>query len=95
MSDGSERHDPPTFHANIVTSNLNVDEMTMELRWYTRPHSGVIKAGAGPVPIPAATAEEVMAVEPVAKVSLTFSAVKALKEYLDQAFPEIEKNRKS
>ena len=37
----------------------------------------------------------VMAVEPVARVVLTFSAVKALKQYLDQALPVTENARKS
>jgi len=54
-----------------------------------------MKEGSKILEIPPATAQEVMAVEPVARVVLTFSAVRALKEYLDAAFPEIEKKRRS
>ena len=84
----------PTYHANVVTNNLSVDEMTMELRWFARPHKDSMKPSAETViEVPAPSAEEVMATPPVARVVLTFSAVKALKDYLDQAFPEIEKLR--
>jgi hypothetical protein len=95
MADGSDRKEIPTFHANIVTSNLNTDEMTMELRWFAQPHRNWIQEGTGVTTIPPASPRELMAADPVAKVVLTFSAVKALKQYLDQAFPEIEKARKS
>jgi hypothetical protein len=95
MPDGSGKSEIPTFYANIVTSNLNVDEMTMELRWFAQPHRGRVKEGTGVTTVPPASPEELMAVEPVARVVLTFSAVKALKQYLDQALPVTENARKS
>lgn len=95
MTDSMPKNDPPTFHANISTSNLNVDEMTMEFRWIAKPHREWMKEGSSVLEIPPATPQEIMAVEPVARVVLTFSAARALKEYLDLAVPQIEKKRKS
>jgi hypothetical protein len=34
-----DRLSPPTFFANIVTSNLNPDELTMEFRRFDLPHA--------------------------------------------------------
>ncbi len=93
MPDDGKKCDFPIYHANIVTSNLNADEMTMELRWIAPHHKDWMKAGTGVTQIPPPSVEDVMATEPVARVSLTFNAVRALKQYLDQAFPEIEKSR--
>jgi hypothetical protein len=93
MPDDGNKGEVPTYHANIATSNLNADEMTMELRWYTPQHKDWMQPGSGVTIIPAPSAEQVMAIEPVARVSLTFNAVRALKQYLDKAFPEIEKSR--
>ncbi|MHB8381458.1 MAG: hypothetical protein ACYDC3_03840 [Candidatus Binataceae bacterium] len=95
MGDGVDKKDIPMIHANIVTSNMNVDELTMELRWVTAAHRNHMKTGDGLIQIPPLTTEEVMAVEPVVRISMTFTAARALKHYLDQALPEIEKTRRS
>lgn len=96
MADGADSSEVRTYHANIVTSNLNVDEMVMEFRRYTPSHKDWIgKSGGQLTQIPAPTAEEIVAVAPIARVVITFSAARALKQYLDHAFPEIDKARKA
>lgn len=95
MAPDSGKPDPPTFYANIVTMNLNADELTIELRRYFalhRDHVAGIAIGIKSLPPP--SAKELLEVDPIARVVVTYSAAKALKEYLEQAFPEIEKLRK-
>jgi len=40
---------PPTYFANIVTCNLNPDDMTMELRRLDIPHAHVLKTIGEPI----------------------------------------------
>ena len=88
--------EPPTYFANIVSSLLNPDEMVMEFRRYLAPHKAMLKSASDPVTfIPPASPEQVLQSEPVARVVLTFSAVRTLKQYLDAAFPQIEKQREA
>lgn len=92
-----DRREPPTYHANVVTMNLTVDEMTMEFRSYLPAHRELFRAAEGQelTALPPPTAEEVYSIEPIARVVLTFAAVRALKQYLDQALPITERTRKS
>lgn len=95
MPEESGKHDPPTYFANFASTTLNVDEMTIEFRRYSPPHKELLKTSSQEVvPVPPPSAQDIYQVEPVARVVLTFSAVKALKQYLDTAFPQIEKQRK-
>ena len=89
MLEESGRDDPPTFYANIVTMNLNVDELTIEFRRYLPAHGGLIEslAAGGLKPLPPPSLKEIAELEPIARVVLTYMAAKSLKEYLDQAFP--------
>lgn len=88
--------EPPTYFANVVTMILNVDDMTIEFRRYMPPHKELFKTtGKEMIPIPAPSPQEIYQVEPVARVVLTFTAVKMLKQYLDTALPQIEKERKA
>ena len=92
-----ETQDVPTFFANIVTSNLTTDELSMELRRVDRPHKQFVKAQAEGQPliiIAAPTPEEIMSHPPVARIVVTFSAAKMLKQYLDVALPRAEEARK-
>ena len=95
MPEETGRHEPPTYFANIVTSNLNVDELVMELRRFVAAHRDFLKVGEELIPVPPVTMEEILKLEPIARVVLSFTAAKALKQSLDQALPEIEKLRKS
>jgi len=96
MIDDLSAQELPTYFANIVTSLLNPDEMVMEFRRYLAPHKTMLKSGADPVTfIPPASPEQILQSEPVARVVLTFSAVRILKQYLDAALPQIENQRKS
>lgn len=88
----------PTFFANIVTSNLNPDDITLEFRRVDKPHADTARSQAVGTPlvlVSGPTAEEIFATPPVARVVLTFSAVKSLKEYLDIAVPKAEHARKT
>lgn len=97
MPEDGGRNEPPTYFANIATMNLNVDGMTIELRQYLPAHAKLFgKIGGGEVKaIPAPTEEDVYKVDPVARVVLTFTAVQAMKKYLDDALPQMEKARKT
>ena len=94
MSEPNGAQEPPTYYANIVTSNMNVDELTLEFRRFSVPHREFVKAGAADVvSVPPAEPTKIMEEEPLATVVLTFTAAKALKEYLDKIFPAIEEAR--
>lgn len=96
MSGESGHQEPPTYYANIVTSLLTEDDLTLELRRVDKPHREVM-AGPGErlTEIPPASTEDVMRREPIARVIVTFSAARALKEYLDLALPRIEESRRA
>jgi hypothetical protein len=91
----------PTFYANFVTSILTVDDLVMELRRVDRTHREMLSTmTAAPVtapfiPLPSITPADIMALEPIARVVLSFSAAKALKEYLDNALPAAEESRRT
>lgn len=88
----------PTFYANLVTSNLNTDDLMMEFRRIDRPHSEVISfetPGAPLTIIPPPAPAQILALPPVARVVLTYTAAKMLKDYLDDALPRAEHARKT
>lgn len=92
-----EKPQPPTFYANVVTMILNVDEFTVELRCYLPAHKEqMAKLSAADVlkPLPPPSPNELMELEPIARVVLTYSAAKALMEYLVKAFPPTEDLRR-
>jgi|KBSSwiStaDraftv2_1062776.scaffolds.fasta_scaffold85456_3 hypothetical protein len=87
----------PTFYANIVTSNLSTDDLTMEFRRIDRPHNEVMSLetpGAPLTIIPPPGPAQILALPPVARVVLTYTAAKVLKDYLDGALPRAEQARK-
>lgn len=95
MSDETKRLEPPTFFANIVTMNLDADQMVMELRQYLPLHREALAqlVTGNLVDIKPPTPQDLISLEPVGRVVLTFTAVRYLKQYLDQAFPLIEAGR--
>lgn len=96
MPEETGRHDTPTYFSNVVTMLLSADEMTIEFRRYMPSHKEFLKSsGRDLVSIPSPSPEKIYQVEPVARVVLTFTAVKMLKQYLDTAFPQIEKQRRT
>jgi len=99
MADAAEREQPPpTYYANFATSALNADELVMELRRINKPHREILRPDAGPGPftvIPPIEPAEIMSSEPIARVVLTFTAAKALKQYLHNTLPAIEESRRT
>ncbi len=97
MADQPSSHEPTTFFGNFVTANINSDELVLEVRDVRLPHKDTLKgaAGASVVDVPAPTPEQIYAIEPVARIVLTFTTAKFLKNFLDNAFPTAEKNRKA
>jgi len=96
MPEDTKRSEPPTYFANVVTLTMDTDQLVMELRQFLRPHretfeepkqEGMIFYVAPPTP------KEIVSSEPVARVVLTFAAVRFLKRYLDAAFSQIEAKR--
>jgi hypothetical protein len=95
MSETSQQSPPtPTYYANFVTSVLTADDLVMELRRFDRPHRESSSSGLYTLLSPVALAD-IMNREPVARVVMTFSAAKALKDYLNNALPRIEEVRKT
>jgi len=93
-----DRPTPPTFFANIVTSNMNPDELTMEFRSFDLPHhlgASIEKAGEPLTIVPPPKLEEIYSTSPIARITITYSAAKALKEYLDVALPRAERARQA
>lgn len=96
MPEETSKQGPPTYFANFASAILNADEMTIEFRRYGPPHRELFKtSGPEVMPIPPPSAQDIYQVEPVARVVLTFTAAKPLKQYLDTALPQIEKQRKT
>lgn len=95
MPDETNRSEPPTYFANIVTMNLDADQMVMELRQNLPLHRETLAhlTTADVVEITPPTPQELISSEPVARMVLTFTAVRYLKQYLDKAFPLIEARR--
>lgn len=95
-----EDHEVPTFHANLVTMNINADEMVVEFRDFHPDHQREWeKAGAPetgePVPFVPATARELYNVRPTVRVVITFSAARSIKLYLDQTLDKTAEGRKA
>lgn len=85
---------PPTYYANFVTSMINVDELTIELRRVITPHRDFWTVDTKPVvEVPPTPADKIAEIEPIARVVMTFTAAKALKAYLDEVIPTVEKSR--
>lgn len=97
MADVIDRQEGiPTHYANIATSLLTADELIMELRRVDKAHRDIVNTSSlESVIVPPATPEEILNHEPIARVVLTFSAAKALKDYLDNTLPRIEELRRS
>lgn len=95
MVESADSQDIPTYYANFVTSQINVDELSMEFRRLFIPHREMAlqEAKDGIVPVPPVTGDRVMKLEPIARVVLTFSAAKALRDYLDKVLPSMEAQR--
>lgn len=96
MSDAGGQQGPPTYYANIITSLLTVDDLTLEFRRFDKPHREMLATPSQQLAVvPPASTAEVMQHEPIARVVVTFSAATALKEYLDSALPRIEESRRT
>src|SRR5438128_943134 len=85
----------PIYFANIVTSNMFPDELIVEFRRFIQEHRKILapSVSATVSPIKPPPPEEVYSVTPIARVVLTFSAAKDLRDYLNAVIPEMEKRR--
>jgi hypothetical protein len=93
-----QRDQPPTYFANIVTSNMTTDELTLEFRRFDQPHfvaASLEKSGETVTIIPPPRIEDIFATAPVARITITYAAAKTLKEYLDVVLPRAERARKA
>jgi len=94
MGDKTEHSEVPTYYSNFVTMQLNTDEMVMEFRSHRPEHNRTAKGGEEILEIPPAEPGEVLSVDPVARVVVTFTSAAAMKQFLDQAFPTALERRK-
>jgi hypothetical protein len=81
--------EPPTHYANFVTVSVDPDVAYLELRRYVRPHREMFAPRAAP-----ASDETIYAQEPIARVVLTYTAVKALQSALNDVIPRMEQARR-
>ena len=95
MPDETIRSEAPTYFANVVTMNLDADQMVMEFRQNLPLHRKALAqlTSTEVVELKPPSPQELISLEPVARVVLTFTAVRYLKQYLDKAFPMIEARR--
>ena len=95
MAESADSQGIPTYYSNYVTSQINADELVLEFRRMLIPHREVAlkEAKDGIIPVPAVTGDQVMKLEPIARVVLTFSSARALRDYLDKVFPSMEAQR--
>ncbi len=99
MMDETRKSLTPTYFANVVTMNMSVDEMIIELRQVHQEHKQLFQ-GQKPEDIGTVTwtkppaPDEMLSIEPVARVVLTFTAAKNLKRYLDDVLPKMESARR-
>jgi hypothetical protein len=75
---------------------VTVDEAVLEFRRLTLPHKEIKMEPAGSVTvIPAPTHDQAMAVEPIARVVLTYTAAQALRDTLGNMLAPVDKARRA
>jgi hypothetical protein len=96
MSEATSKQEPPMYFANLVTLTVTVDEAVLEFRRFTSPHkeTKIIPDGSVTV-IPAPTHDQVMAIEPIARVVLTYTAAQALRDILVNMLAPVDKARRA
>jgi hypothetical protein len=94
MAEKTEHPEVPTYFSNMVTMQLNSDELVMEFRSLRQEHRRNINGEGSIIDIPAATPEEIFSLDPIARVVVTFNSVLAMKQFLDDAVPAALANRK-
>jgi hypothetical protein len=96
MSEATSRQEPPTYFANLVTMTVTVDEAVLEFRRLTLPHKEIEYRPAGSVTvIPAPTQDQILAVEPIARVVLTYTAAQNLRQILENMLAPVDKARRA
>ncbi len=95
MTEPTNEPAPPTYFANAVTVNINADEVSLEFRRLTVSHGEFARITKhGTQPAPTLTPEQFYAISPIAKVVLTFTSAKFLRDTLDSLIPTFEQARK-
>ena len=85
--------EPPTFYANVVTASVDPDAVYLELRRLIIPHRDMYantKTGGAAPPSDEAT----YALDPIARVVITYTAAKALQATLNELVPKMQLARK-
>ena len=95
MAEPPASQEAVTYYANIVSTHVFADEIVMEFRRFIRSHKEVFETIGPGKPIPPPDDATVYKTPPIVRVVLTFTAAKALKEYLDKTIPVIETQRKA
>ena len=96
MSEATSKQAPPIYFANLVTLTVTVDEAVLEFRRTTSPHKETkLKTDVPVTVIPAPTPDQIMAIDPVATVVLTYTAAQALRENLGNMLAQVDKARRA
>ena len=87
--------DTPTFFANLATVQVATDEVNIEFRRFMRTHEEFHRlTEGGKQPLPPVSDEEVYRVPPVARVVLTFTSARLLRDNLNGLLSQFEETRK-
>ncbi len=91
MTENEHPQSPPTYFANWVTLTVNTDELAIEFRRVDRPH----RETADQTLIPGPSPQDALNREPLARVVVTYTAAKALWEYLNNTMPRVAEARRT
>jgi len=95
MTEATNEPAPPIYFANAVTAIVNADEVSLEFRRLALSHAEFAKRTKdGAEPLPPVTPAEFYGSPPVAKVVLTFTAAKFLRDNLGTLIARFEQSRK-
>ncbi len=94
MAEGIAHGEPPTFYANVVTASVDPDVVYLELRRYITPHRDMYRMTQPAGEVPAISGEAVYAIDPVARVVLTYTAARLLQQNLNDLIPKMVSARR-
>lgn len=95
MTEPTAQPTPPTYFGNAVTVIVGTDEASIEIRRLMPTHKEFDEATKrGTQASPPVTPEQFYNSPPIAKIVLTFTAAKYLRDILTSLLPRFEASRK-
>ena len=95
MTEAASKQEPPTYFANLVSLTVTVDEAVLEFRRVTSLHKETKITPGSVTPIPALTHDQAMAIDPIVRVVLTYTAAQGLRDILTNMLAQTDKARRA